>query len=1065
MEKKNKVEKKEKKISDEYFEIFDKYREKFGEKTVLFMQVGSFYELYGIETETEKVGCVSEISELLNIQKTRKNKKELVVSRDNPMLCGIPCVALKKYLDVMRANYYTVVIMDQTNTVNSKKIERKVVEIISPGTYMEEKVENESSGRGNKLVSILCMNENTKVTKGYTGQNQLKSLLTIGISMIDIITGQSLVYEIYGSEKDKMKPLEEAYRFLISHNPTEAIINYHLIDKQTQSYIENYLELTKYNYHSGTFCTTKKDKENNQEKVLDSTVLKIDYQNQFLKKVYPDTGLLSSIEFLDLETKQVAAASFVLLLQFAYEHNDSIINSLPKPSLKWNDKNKHMTIAYNAINQLNITPQDFRAERVNKGDRIKFKALYPVVNNCSTSLGKRLLLKRIVAPSTNVDKIQFRYQCIEEMSKPLNKNANASDPKIHELIGKILIMISDLDQYHRRISLAMLSPLDFVAMNESYNNVLNLFKTIDELPDDVASSIKKLLPHQTDLQKFKEFISEYHNSFDMKEMAKCIMALKRSTRQTLEQQQIHSFFLPKINPNIDSLQLKINQCTKYMNTFASKLSIYIQNKQGKASAEDSGFVKVDCSDKDGFYLSGTAVRCKVLKQLKQEFLSRNKQLSDEQLTQSYFSGLEKHADFYIKNIDTLEFSDLTSVTRISSEKFRAISKSLISFKSDMCELTKREYQSFLLKFSDKYLPHLHAISKSVAELDVVFSLTRTALMYGYCKPVIKQSSASYIKAKDIRHPIIERLIDHEYVTNDLTLGATEEKINGILLYGPNSAGKSSLMKAIPCCQILAQLGSYVPASTYQFSPFDRIFTRIGGDDNMFQGRSSFVVEMQELRTILNDCDEYSLICTDEICRGSESESSSGIVASAVYHLAKKKTNFIFATHLHDIPKFDEIKSLTNIKSYHLEMFYDTVNDTVKFGRKIKEGSGNSLYGIEVAKSLDLDKDFIETAFKFREQILKKTDDQFLSDVLTSKKSRYNSKVFVDKCKICGKNSNANLEVHHINEQKDANEYGLIQEDGRAPFHKNKLFNLMVLCTKCHDDIHEGRIDIKNFMRQ
>src|SRR3989338_636867 len=125
MEKKNKVEKKEKKISDEYFEIFDKYREKFGEKTVLFMQVGSFYELYGIETETEKVGCVSEISELLNIQKTRKNKKELVVSRDNPMLCGIPCVALKKYLDVMRANYYTVVIMDQTNTVNSKKIERK----------------------------------------------------------------------------------------------------------------------------------------------------------------------------------------------------------------------------------------------------------------------------------------------------------------------------------------------------------------------------------------------------------------------------------------------------------------------------------------------------------------------------------------------------------------------------------------------------------------------------------------------------------------------------------------------------------------------------------------------------------------------------------------------------------------------------------------------------------------------------------------------------------------------------------------------------------------------------
>jgi DNA mismatch repair protein MutS len=314
-------------------------------------------------------------------------------------------------------------------------------------------------------------------------------------------------------------------------------------------------------------------------------------------------------------------------------------------------------------------------------------------------------------------------------------------------------------------------------------------------------------------------------------------------------------------------------------------------------------------------------------------------------------------------------------------------------------------------------------------------------MYGYTIPKFVPSEASSVNVKGLRHPIIERVHTMSpYVKHNVSLGNKTEEVasskNGILIYGTNASGKSSLMKALGIAVLCAQTGIPVAASDFTISPYDSIFTRILGNDNLWSALSSFAVEMTEFRAILKYANCKSLILGDELCSGTETRSATAIVSAGIQILVKRGAQFLFATHLHEISELEEIRNLEEVRFAHLGVKYDGVLKQITYNRTLEPGTGTSLYGLEVCYGLDMDQEFLELANSCRKKTV----------------SRYNSKVEVKACSICG--SDKSLESHHIKHQATAKD-GFVDDGVRT----HDASNLVVLCEHCHNEHHSGKLTI------
>jgi DNA mismatch repair protein MutS len=224
-----------------------------------------------------------------------------------------------------------------------------------------------------------------------------------------------------------------------------------------------------------------------------------------------------------------------------------------------------------------------------------------------------------------------------------------------------------------------------------------------------------------------------------------------------------------------------------------------------------------------------------------------------------------------------------------------------------------------------------------------------------------------------------------------------------------------------------------------YGPYHNIITRLTTTDNLFNGQSSFEVEINELKTILNQSTKNTLVLADELASKTESHSAACITVAAILELLPKSVSFLFTSHIHNIVNLHYITNLpANIfQIYHLAVNYDPETENLIYNRKLLPGSGSSRYGINVAKYLKLPQSFLNKANDVSMFI-----EQENTDYLNTKSSHFNNKVYLDKCMIC--DSKENLETHHIQEQKHADKDGFINH-----MHKNVKSNLLVLCEKCH----------------
>ena len=240
------------------------------------------------------------------------------------------------------------------------------------------------------------------------------------------------------------------------------------------------------------------------------------------------------------------------------------------------------------------------------------------------------------------------------------------------------------------------------------------------------------------------------------------------------------------------------------------------------------------------------------------------------------------------------------------------------------------------------------------------------------------------------------------------------------------------------------------------SPVIHIFTRILGNDNMFKGLSTFAVEMTELRTILNLADPYSLVLGDELCSGTESDSALSIFTAGLEILHERTSTFLFATHFHEITHYPEITALPQIKMYHMAVHFNKEENILIYDRKLREGSGESMYGLEVCKSLNLPAAFLQRAHDIR---LKYRPEK--ANVLSLSATHFNAKKLVGNCELCQQQKAS--EVHHLQHQKNAsptkNDYIMNASNGQN-FHKNHVANLLNICETCHKTIHKTHSEHK-----
>jgi DNA mismatch repair protein MutS len=307
---------------------------------------------------------------------------------------------------------------------------------------------------------------------------------------------------------------------------------------------------------------------------------------------------------------------------------------------------------------------------------------------------------------------------------------------------------------------------------------------------------------------------------------------------------------------------------------------------------------------------------------------------------------------------------LVNAERYITEELKEYENKIISAEDKIKTIESRLYNDLVQSLTE-FIEPIQINANLVSQLDCLLSFSLIAKKNNYCKPQVNISSKLVIKQG--RHPVIEQQLDagDTYVPNDIFLDRDQQQI--MMITGPNMSGKSALLRQTALIVLMSQIGSYVPANSAEIGLVDKIFTRVGASDNISMGESTFMVEMSETASILNNLSENSLILMDEIGRGTSTYDGVSIAwAIAEYlHNHKTKAKTLFATHYHELNEM--AKEFSRIKNYNVSVKENGKN--IIFIRTLKQGGSEHSFGIHVAKIAGIPKKVVEKASK----ILKKLE--------------------------------------------------------------------------------------------
>ncbi len=1024
-------------LADDYFKYTKEYSSIYGNKTLVLMQVGSFFECYAMLKE-DGTYSGSHIQEFVNINDMCIAKKNICVGNYDIVMAGFGLPQLEKYVKKMLNHGYTVVVFTQDN--QSKNTTRSLECIYSPGTFFNN-TNNDVLASENNFNEGLSNNTITIWIHLAKANNIIKeNTLTIGLSIIDILTGKLINYEYSHSYINSPTTYDQLEKYIAIYNPTEVII---ITNVNEENYIDNVISFANINankFHK-IYLTEKKDKTSNLHENIAYNCEKQRYQEALIDKIY---GIGSFKEKSEFHEYAIANQSLCFLLDFIEKHNPYLIKNIEYPIFE-NHCNR-LILANHSLKQLNIISD----QRYNG----KLSCVANFLNNCITNSGKRKFNYNLLHPINDINESNKSYNVIEHL---LTTN-------FHKEIRNYLTNIRDIEKIERKIAMKSINPRDFFILHSNLSKIENLFLKIKEeqcnlylfnyiqsyINEDIISVTKSLnsfIENHFNLEKASTIVMEKLSNYDLENL---------------------DFINKKYNNDLNILfknsidsREQFEAISQY---FSELISIYEKPKSSKSKVcknnDELNYVKIHETSKNDAMLIATKRRIMILKESIQKII-KNEGKDIGIKYKSKYSGLEEILTLDLSSIEYKIHGNNHTNLIIFSPHINEIANSIQNSKDILVDGLTYYYNIILREFIEENSnknnsSKLSIISQFIGLIDLIHCKAYNAEKYNYTKPIIFDNNysynedinaKSYIRFTKMRHCLIEHLNTNElYVSNDLSLG---ELHNGMLLYGTNAVGKTSFIKSIGIALILAQSGMYVPCEEFTYYPYNYLFTRILGNDNIFKGLSTFAVEMCELRTILKYATQNSIILGDELCSGTESTSALSIFVSSLEKLHNLESTFLFATHFHEILQYNEIIELTKLKTYHMSVVFDREKNTLIYDRKLNTGPGEFMYGLEVCKSLDMPDDFIERAYEIRNKYNKDNNK-----IMSSKKSRYNSKKLRGKCELC--NLNEGSEVHHLQFQKNANKKGIINGE----FNKNHKANLINICESCHQKIHNSEQEFR-----
>jgi len=957
-------------IYDIYFQITEESHKKYGEQTILFYQVGAFFEMYGVQDSLTKTVKKSKIEEFTQLAQLNMSNKEIETTDGSVLMAGFRDYSLDKYLKTATINGFTAVVYIQ-NTTNPKAITRDFYGVYSPGTFISYDTDS-SQELSNNIVCIWLYT--------YTPIHTNTPQLVCGLSSAHIFTGESTLYEYETPCIINPTTFDELERSISLLAPSEAIIISYLSDKHTQHVLaySGLIECktTMHIIHMETESNI--DKRSNVEKCSIQT-----YMNHQLSTVFGSESFQICQEFSQYPT---ATQSFLYLLHFLQERNPDLLKKMAIP--RFLNSTHRVRLANHTLQQLNI---------INDGMiQGKLSSVSSFLNHCCTPMGRRAFQRQITNPSSNIEWLNTEYSAIDSF---MTISHQCIDP-----LRKELRTIRDLEKICRQTIVHKVYPNTIFQLYESML-VVNKWKGFFTQYENLSQYLGQTHP-------IEEFIS-FLDSVLYMDRCKHIESLS-SFQENL--------FRPGHFENLDKITQKYEEYQSLFLHIHKTLNQMMRTK----STDDTEYIKIHETDKSGVSLQLTKKRAETLRNI---------------LTKDIIVG---SLTIPVKDIRFIKASGAND--EIEFQQLTTLLYNLQRTKEQWSAEIAKTFTELLRTLENNWYDRIEQWIQWTIRLDVLQNKSFVAQKYGYCRPQIQPEDKSFVTAKGLRHILIEHIQQNEtYVTNDISLASPTSEHDGILLFGTNAVGKTSLIRAIGICVILAQAGLYVPCMSFTYSPYTAIFSRILGNDNLFKGLSTFAVEMSELRVILKSADENSLVLGDELCSGTEMESALSLFSAGLIELAKKGATYLFATHFHEITNYDEIRELTRLGHKHMTVRYDPSSQILLYDRVLKDGQGSRMYGLEVCRSLYMEPEFLEMAYQLRNKYFPDKIGE-----LGAEPSVYNAKKIRGKCEMCHKE--LATETHHLSPQRNADKDGFIEEDS-GRFHKNHPGNLASVCESCHKKTH------------
>ena len=413
------------KLMEKYFKEYDAHISEYGkDKSLLFMQVGSFYEIYESDTEGYNLDI---LSDLMNCMISKRDKHQ-PISKDNVRMLGFPLQSLQKYVYILTDNGYQVKVLDQSGTSKTEtKITRHVKAVYSRGTMID-----------------LDNKDNNYILSLYLDKDDM-NLDIIGITICDIGTGILEIKDCLCDSNDTYQTLDEISRYIITYNPSEIILGCENNCSWTNTKIK-YLDLEDKKYY---IIDTK-----------DKLYHKLTYQKHELSKIFKQK---SPIEYLDIEQYHYGRISLMMLLEYIEHHNPELLKNIT--NIQNYNNTSFLYIGNNGTQQLNVLNSDQTQNKIGN----KYKSLYDVINHTLTPMGRRLLKRELCHPLINVSHIKERYTLIQNMKEYLT------------CVKDDMQYISDIEKMYKKLQLGDLPPFELYKWIISIQRITSINKKLDKI--------------------------------------------------------------------------------------------------------------------------------------------------------------------------------------------------------------------------------------------------------------------------------------------------------------------------------------------------------------------------------------------------------------------------------------------------------------------------------------------------------------------------------------------------------------------------------------------------------